>query len=236
MSKKILIVGDSLSKGVVYDDVKNKYVIIDDCFFNLLSNTVNADMVNASHFGSTVTDGKKNLEAKMKKHNPDIVVIEFGGNDCDFYWDEIADNPVFNHMPKTPLDKFESQINSMVDYIEKNGKKAVLTTLPPLYADNYFNWFTGKDEQKGIKILKWLKDIWRIYWWHERYSSCISAIANKRNVYCIDIRNAFLKAHEFRQYICKDGIHPNRAGHHLIFDTVIGFIKENAPFLLPAYC
>lgn len=236
MSKKILVMGDSISKGVVFDEQKNKYVLIDDCFFNLLSNTVNAQMINESRFGSTITDGKKNLETKMKKYNPDIVVLEFGGNDCDFSWDDIAQNPMFDHIPKTPLDIFEFHINSMVDYIENSGKTAVLTTLPPLYADRYFKWFTGKDEQKRIKILKWLKDIWRIYWWQERYSSCISSIANKRNLHCIDIRNAFLKNQEFKQYICRDGIHPNSAGHRLIFDAVIGFIKEKAPYMLPIHC
>ncbi len=236
MDKKILIMGDSLSKGVIFDENKNKYMLIDDCFFNLLSNAINAELINVSRFGSTVTDGKKRLETMIKKYDPDIVVIEYGGNDCDFIWDEIANNPEFDHIPKTPLDVFDLEINSMIDYIIKFDKKAVLTTLPPLYADYYFNWFTGKDEQKGNNILKWLKDIWRIYWWHERYSNCLSSIASKRKLPCIDIRNAFLKGREFYQYICKDGIHPNRAGHRLIFDTVMSFIKDNAPFLLPAQC
>ena len=236
MSKKILVIGDSISKGVVFDEQKNKYTLINDCYFNLLSKTVNAQMINESRFGSTITDGKKSLESKMKKHDPDMVVIEFGGNDCDFLWNDIADNPVLNHIPKTPLDIFEKQLCSMIDYIEKNNKTAILTTLPPLYADSYFKWFTEKDKQKGIRILKWLKDIWRIYWWQERYSSCISAIACKRNLHCIDVRNAFLKEQEFNQYICKDGIHPNKAGHRLIFDTVISFIKDKAPYLLAANC
>ena len=52
-----------------------------ECFFNLLADSVNAEMINASRFGSTVSQGKKVLESKMQKYNPDIVVIEFGGND-----------------------------------------------------------------------------------------------------------------------------------------------------------
>ena len=37
---------------------------------------------------------KKKLESYIKKHE-DIfaVVIEFGGNDCDFDWAKVADNP-----------------------------------------------------------------------------------------------------------------------------------------------
>jgi lysophospholipase L1-like esterase len=236
MAKKILVVGDSLSKGVVYDEQKHKYTIIHDSFFNLLAETINAEMINASRFGSTVTQGKKHLESKLEKYDPDIVVIEFGGNDCDFLWDDIARDPSLDHIPKTPLDIFESHINAMVDFVLANGKKPVLSTLPPLYADNYFQWFTHCDKEKGLRVLKWLKDVWRIYWWHERYSNCIQYIAKERDIACIDVRRAFLKRKEFNEFICSDGIHPNRAGHRLIFEEVIHYIKEHASYLLPAPC
>ncbi len=233
MDKKILVVGDSLSKGVVLDEEKKKYTLLNKCFFNLLADSVNAEMINASRFGSTVSQGKKVLESKMQKYNPDIVVIEFGGNDCDFLWDHIADDPMLDHIPKTPLDLFENQINEMIDYVQQNGKKVILTTLPPLYADSYFKWFTNSDKEKGLRILKWLKDVWRIYWWQERYSNCLQYISRIRNINCIDIRRAFLKCKEFYDYICSDGIHPNEAGHKLIFDTVMNYIHDNASYLLP---
>ncbi|MDD5016620.1 MAG: SGNH/GDSL hydrolase family protein [Eubacteriales bacterium] len=235
MPKKILVVGDSLSKGVVYDENKNKYIILKDCFFNLVADKIDADMINVSRFGSTVTQGKKQLEHSFDKYDPDIVVIEFGGNDCDFIWDDIANDPTLNHIPKTPLDVFEESIGAMVDFIENKGKKIVLSTLPPLYADNYFRWFTNNDKDKGLKVLKWLKDIWHIYWWHERYSNCIQYIARQRNIGCIDVRREFLKIKDFADYICVDGIHPNQAGHRLIFDAVINYIKEYAAYLLPSY-
>jgi lysophospholipase L1-like esterase len=235
MDKKILVVGDSLSKGVIFDEEKEKYTLLKDCFFNLLSEAINAQMINASKFGSTVAQGQKQLESKMEKYDPDIVVIEFGGNDCDFAWDDIAKDPMKDHIPKTPLDQFENSINEMVDYVESNGKIAVLTTLPPLYADSYFKWFTNSDREKGSNILKWLKDVWHIYWWQERYSNCLQYISRLRNVSCIDVRRAFLKGRDFSNLICSDGIHPNQAGHRLIFETVMGYIRENAAYLLPAH-
>ena len=235
MDKKILVVGDSLCKGVILDEEKKKYTLIKDCFINLLAETVSAQMINASKFGATVAQGQKQLESKMEKYDPDIVVIELGGNDCDFAWDEIASDPMRDHIPKTPLDQFETSIHQMVDFVESRGKKAVLTTLPPLYADNYFKWFTNSDREKGSNILKWLKDVWRIYWWQERYSNCLQYIARIRSIACIDVRRAFLKGREFANLICSDGIHPNRAGHRLIFETVMAHIRENAAYLLPAH-
>jgi len=232
MKTKILVVGDSLSKGVVYDEEKHKYTIIKDCFFNLIAGRINADMFNASRFGSTVTQGKRVLQQKFEKVDPDIVVIEFGGNDCDFLWDDIAKDPSRNHIPKTPLDEFDKHINEMVDYVQEMGKQPVLATLPPLYADNYFNWFTGRDKEKGRRILQWLKDVWHIYWWHERYSNCVQYIARARGINCIDVRRFFLQKKDFQDYMCVDGIHPNEAGHKLIFEAVIAHIKEYASYLL----
>lgn len=231
--KKILVVGDSLSKGVTFDEDKKKYTLLKDSFFNLLAENVNAEMYNASKFGSTITQGEKLLEGKLEKLDPDIVVLEFGGNDCDFLWDDIAMNPMYDHIPKTPLDVFEKSLNGMIDLIEQKGKKPVLTTLPPLYADSYFNWFTNNDKEKGLNILKWLKDVWHIYWWHERYSNCVQYIARERGISCIDIRREFLKRKDFSEYICCDGIHPNQAGHRIIFEAVINYIKEYASYLLP---
>ena len=235
MEKKILVVGDSLSKGVILDEEKKKYTLLKDCFFSLLSEAVDAQMINASKFGSTVAQGQKQLESKMEKYDPDIVVIEFGGNDCDFRWDDIACDPMKDHIPNTPLDLFENSINEMVSYVQSNGKTVVLTTLPPIYADSYFKWFTNCDNEKGLNILKWLKDVWHIYWWQERYSNCIQYIARMHNIACIDIRRAFLKCVDFANLICSDGIHPNREGHRLIFETVMAFIKDNASYLLPSH-
>lgn len=230
--KKILVVGDSISKGVVFDEMKNKYVLIKENFINLISEITHAQIINASKFGSTVKQGEIVLKNKLEKHDPDIVVIELGGNDCGFIWDDIADNPYHDYAPKIPLVQFEKSINRMLDYILSQGKIPVLTTLPPLYADNYFKWVTHNDKEKGLNVLKWLKDVWRIYWWQERYSNCIQFISKKRNVKCIDVRNAFLSRNEFDDCICIDGIHPNKMGHKLVFEEVFRFIKENASYLL----
>ena len=232
MGKKILVVGDSLCKGVVLDEQKKKYTLLKDCFINLLARQIDAQLINLSHFGATAPQGQRMLEANMEKYDPDIVVIEFGGNDCDFAWDEVARDPLKDHVPKTPLDDFEQRIDAMVDYVQKNGRKPVLTTLPPLWADNYFKWFTGCDEEKGFNILKWLKDVWHIYWWQERYSNCLQFLSRKRGVSCIDVRREFLKQKDFSRFVCSDGIHPNPDGHQLIFEAVLAFIRDQAAGLL----
>jgi len=65
MEKTILLMGDSLSKGIVLDEDQNRYTVLPDNFFSLLSQSVNARMINASRFGSTVVQGQRWLEIKM---------------------------------------------------------------------------------------------------------------------------------------------------------------------------
>ena len=92
-AQTILIVGDSLSKGVSLNEEMKRYFFLKESFANNLKKATGANVVNLSKFGSTITLGKRRLSEKLETLKPQIVLIEFGGNDCDFAWDEIADNP-----------------------------------------------------------------------------------------------------------------------------------------------
>jgi lysophospholipase L1-like esterase len=224
--------GDSLCKGVVLDEDRRKYYFANDCFVNRVQQSIRPSLYNASKFGSTIAYGRQNLEKNLQKHQPDVVFVEFGGNDCDYAWDEIAKNPFYDHIPHTPLNEFEQIMQQMIDTIQDANALPVLMTLPPLNALNFFKWFTNGDAEKGKNILKWLDDVWRIYWWQERYSSAIKAIAEQQELHCIDVRQAFLKKLDFRKFICLDGIHPNILGHELIASEILKYITDRAKELL----
>lgn len=228
----ILIVGDSLCKGVVYDEQRKKYYFLHDSFVNLIQKSIKPVLHNAAKFGATVLNGYQTLLRSLEKNKPDLVFIEFGGNDCDYDWDEIAKNPYYDHIPKTPLDVFENTLKEMITVVKDSGAVPVVMTLPPLNALNYFNWFTKGDTEKGKNILKWLDDVWRIYWWQERYSSSVMAIAEECGANCIDIRHAFLNKLDFRKLMCVDGIHPNPSGHVLIASEILAYIKTFADSLI----
>ena len=78
---KILVLGDSITKGIVYDDIKKKYVFSDKSFVSLLKQD-NLEIENVSLMGSTVTKGLQTLERLGSEvGNYDYTAIEFGGND-----------------------------------------------------------------------------------------------------------------------------------------------------------
>lgn len=150
--------------------------------------------------------------------------LELGGNDCDFAWNEIADNPGEEHVPKTPLVEFRELYKQVIDEIYNNGGNPIILTLPPLEPNRYFDWIS-KDTNSD-NILKWLGDVDRIYRWQEMYNVEVMLLATKMAVPIIDIRSVFLKCNHYRDFLCSDGIHPNNDGYELIYNTIFEQYKK----------
>ena len=231
-SYNFVLYGDSISKGVIYDESKEKYVLLDECYPNLLQCRLKGVVYNAARFGNTILRAAGKLQNDVLKRKPDIVIIEFGGNDCDFKWEEIADDPQGNHQPNTDFNIFQKSLKSLIELLKSTGIIPVLMTIPPLDADRYFKWISKNSGIIGEKILSWLGSVSKIYWWQERYNSAILNIAQETRTRWIDIRSAFLKSPDFRQLLCIDGIHPNEKGHRVIAEKIIEYISKDYKYLL----
>ncbi len=229
---RFVLYGDSISKGVIYDEQKKKYIVLDENFPALLQNKLKGIIYNVAKFGNTLIRAIGKLPNEVLKKNPDVVIIEFGGNDCDFDWEQIAENPDGIHNPKTDFNVFQRLLRNLIDTLNRNGIIPVLLTLPPIDADKYFKWISKNSAAVGEKILKWLGSVTKIYWWQERYNSAIVSIANETKTRLIDIRSSFLKHPDYREFLCLDGIHPNRQGHRIIADRIYEYIKTHCSFLL----
>ncbi|MFA6309097.1 MAG: SGNH/GDSL hydrolase family protein [Clostridia bacterium] len=227
-----LVSGDSISRGVIYDETKKKYSISSENYVSIVQEKLNGIINNTSRFGNTVIKGISRLKNEIVKNKPDVVLIEYGGNDCDFNWDEIAANPNDKYEPNTDIKLFEETLSEGVEMLKEKNITPVLLTLPPLNADNYFKWVCKNDPTAERNVLKWLGSVTRIYWWQERYNSSILKIAERTKTRWIDIRGAFLEQPDFTKFICLDGIHPNIEGHRIIAEKIIEFIKSGYDYLL----
>jgi len=228
----IVLFGDSIAKGVIYDENKGKYAVLKNSFAEIIQRRFRGIIHNAGRFGSVITKGISTLQRDVLSKKPDIVVVEFGGNDCDFNWEEIAQNPQGEFNPKTTLNHYITALQEMIQKLREEGIVPVLMTLPPLDADKYFKWISKNNETSAHNILSWLGTVNRIYWWHERYNSAIIDVAEEMKVRWIDVRSAFLKTMDYREYICEDGIHPNEQGHRLIADKILQYMEKNHRLLL----
>lgn len=228
----LAVYGDSISKGIIYDNKKGRYIILKKNYISLIEDKLKCVISNMSKFGNNIIRGKQKLENDVIKKSPDVAVIEFGGNDCDFDWNSIAKNPNSAHEPKTDLILFEETLNSIIVNFEKLNIVPVLMTLPPLEPNRYFKWVCKNDTDAEKNVLYWLGSIKKIYTWHEQYSSKIVEAAEKNNTNLIDVRGAFLKGDNYGKYLCMDGIHPNAEGHQLIANTIMEYVNSKYNFLL----
>lgn len=228
----IVVFGDSISRGVIFDEEKNRHSLLLESFANEVKSQLAAVVHNAAKFGSTLVDGLQRLQSDVLAKKPDIVLIEFGGNDCDFPWDAVAEDPAAPHVPKNERVAFAEQLRALVDKLTAMEIIPVLVTLPPLDAEKYFRWISKNNERAQENILKFIGNISRIYSWHEQYNAAILHVAEETKTRLIDLRTAFLETDDYTRYICRDGIHPNREGHRIISEKIIRYIRTNHQFLL----
>ena len=228
----IVAYGDSITKGIIYDDKRSKYATLKENFTSIIENKIKGPVYNAGKFGNTIMRGARKMYNDVIKKSPDMVLVEFGGNDCDYKWDEIAKNPNMEYKPNTDIITFRETLLTMINTLKTNHILPVLMTLPPLDPLKYFKWIAKEDSFAEKNILHWLGTKDRLFTWHNSYSKMITEVANETGTVLIDVRSEFLKHSDYSRFLCKDGIHPNIEGQSLIATVILNFMKENYNFIL----
>lgn len=221
---KVCIFGDSVARGVAYDDEKEKYVFLDDSFVKLFEKKQQITVKNFSKFGCTTSKGAQILDAHTKELCAfDYTVLEFGGNDCNYNWQEISETPNQLHLPNVPLKQFVVDYKKMVEKIKKSGSQPIMLSLPPLDPTRFFRHVSKGLSKKNI--LSYIHDINFIYRWQELYNTRLFEIAQECRVPIIDIRREFLQNKDYKSCLCSDGMHPNKNGHRLILNALRKFMQ-----------
>lgn len=225
-----IIYGDSIMNGTVMDTGANYITIMAENLARFCRQ-FHFQTDNRARYGLTIEQGRKALTYDLKKGvKSQFVLVEFGGNDCNFRWREVSERPEDEHLPRTQLERFQDVLRSMVADVRQAGSHPVLMSLPPIDAEKYLA-FLGKIGNNCKNILRWLGDVHMIYRFHESYSRAVEKIAIETGSLLVDVRKYFLDKHNFKSLICEDGIHPNAEGHKLIFEAFGDFVSENLPGL-----
>ena len=214
---KITVYGDSILKGVVLEDGKYR---MERGWEKRLAQEHGLEIRNKAHFGNTLGRAMPQIEKDCAERGEgELAVLEFGGNDCDFDWAAIAEDPDGSYVCKTPLTDFEALYRRAIRNVENSGRTAIVLTLPPIHAQRYLDFICRNGLSKG-NILRWLGDVEAIYRWQRDYSDTVSRIAADMGVRMIDLRRFFLRdGRSPEELLCDDGIHPSRIGQGLIFDA-----------------
>lgn len=228
--------GDSVMKGIItetdlYDFGKPKYKIADESFVKRCEKNFGLKIFNFASYGSTTIQGMKYLNRHIDEiQKSDYVVFEYGGNDCDYDWKVISENPDNEYRPHTTLKDFVFNYIGLIKKVINMKTKPIMMSLPPIDSDRFFNYLS-----KGLNkenILKWLKGkTSNLYHWHELYNMEIFKMALHLQVPVIDITSPFLEIKNSSDYFCEDGIHPNEKGHQLIAGTIFqkysSYLRKN---------
>jgi lysophospholipase L1-like esterase len=178
---------------------------------------------NYGRMGCTITRGTQIAEQHADAiAQSDATLVEFGGNDSDFCWTDIASAPADNHYPMTELPTFRQLYRDLIARIRQLGSKPILMTLPLIDYKRFYAFVTrNMGDQDQRNVLSWLGgQEERIRNYHDMYSLAVYQIGYQERVPVLDITSPFLNNRDYLPYLCVDGIHPSQQGHDLIAASV----------------
>ena len=226
--KKVALFGDSILKGVVLDD-NNRYCFSKALDWERVENAFGVSIINKSRFGCEITKGQRIVnDFLLAGGGVDAAVLEYGGNDSDFAWGDVAASPFAVHRSRTGLVDFQQKLRTVVWQLQSKGIRVIMMSLPPLDAERYLDWISRGDEQRKDSIMSFLGDVSRIYRYQEIYSNAVTKIALENGCEFLDVRQEFLQSGSFRDLMCADGIHPNEKGQKVIIDAFLARYGDTA--------
>ncbi|MBI3145852.1 MAG: arylesterase [Pseudogulbenkiania sp.] len=118
----ILVFGDSLSAGYGLAPGQGWVALLEN------SLAPRHRVINASVSGETTAGGLSRLPATLKRHRPDVVVLELGGNDG---------------LRGLPMDEMRRNLEQMIRLAQQHKARVMLVgiILPPNYGQKYSTEF-----------------------------------------------------------------------------------------------
>lgn len=221
---RIAALGDSITKGVVLNG-ENNYSVLEDSFIGLLKERIGVEIDNYGKFGCTISYAHHFVDRHPEEiASAKYTLLEYGGNDCDFYWKRIALDPSGDHQPKTSLEAFGESFVALIKKVRSLGSTPLILSLPPINSEAYFDFFSkGMNDQQKANILGWMGgEKSAISRWHDSYNNLLFDIAERTSTPIINITRPFDNySGDWHSLICADGIHPNSEGHQLIASSIL---------------
>ena len=177
---RIAVFGDSLMKGTLPDE-QLRYHFHTDLFETPLAG-LHAEVTNKSVFGATSRKGVTLVQRDLARgHRYDWALVEYGGNDCNYDWADVAAHPEQDHDPVVLADEFRANMATIVQMLREAGIRPIFTTLPPIDEVKYLACI-DHNGASAAGVMQWLGDVRRIYRTQERYSGLVRTIAAELDV------------------------------------------------------
>ena len=120
-TKKLLILGDSISAGYGLKKSENWVQILED---SLNSSGLQLKIINSSISGDTTIGGLSRIKNDLATHEPNYVLVELGGNDA---------------LRGYPIDKIKNNLSKIIDATFQAEANPIIMQIkiPPNYGKKY---------------------------------------------------------------------------------------------------
>ena len=204
--KEITIVafGDSITEAIIDLRPEQKWTILLEKKLNSYKN-ICWTVVNSGVGGNTSREGLARIQKDVISYKPDIVLVEFGGNDaCPDKERAVC------------LKEYINNLDAISEKLVCTGVEVILLTFSPIVDD----WHIFGDDEKYMNVGGLDNFI-------ELYRKASREFAKEKDLKLIDIDVVLRKAcimHARDQIIMKDGVHLTAKANEIVSDAICNYL------------
>jgi len=146
---------------------------------------------------------------------PDFVIIECGGNDCDYDWKTLVESEgkVIRH--RRSLEQFKKDYENLIRFFHGMRIPVIAAITPHISTPKYLLHLQNVDER--IKNLgEFLPTVKQMRMEYKTYEDQMYAIAKQYKCDIIELQEYFEPLERPEEFFSSDGMHPNEKGYALI--------------------
>lgn len=197
--RRIVLMGDSITYGCNASNKKSSWAGRLEEYLN--TNFKNQfEVINNGVLGENAQQGFDDVEDKVIKYTPDIVLIGYGTNDCTKEQGSYV-NDFYN---------FESNMEDIAGTIRSETNASIVFNLAPPVIEELCNTDTMQIYNRDI----------------ETYNKAVKKICGPMGLSFIDHYEFMAGRKDLKQLIDSGGIHPNDEGHKLMLENIIASINH----------
>jgi lysophospholipase L1-like esterase len=176
---------------------------------------------NAGIGGNTTRDARKRFEHDVLRHQPRVIVMQFGINDSAV---DVWKNPPATE-PRVPLAEYLYNLRAMISAAQRQKAKAILLTTNPI------RWTPKLREMYGKPPYDTASEAGFDSANLAAFNEALRKLADELHVPLVDVRAAYpafaAKHRTTVDGMLLDGMHPNDLGHQLVAELLTPAIRDS---------
>ena len=191
---RIVAFGDSITQGLECEALEQRWPSLVEKMLQILQPDTHVEIINSGVGGNTSREGLARFGKDVSAHKPDLVLIEFGGNDA---------TPAIARF--VPVAEYRQNLETMISDISEWGGRSIILPFPPIIDVWHTCWSADKFLDAGGTDR-----------YVESYRDCSRRIAAEKKLKLADIDLALreaIKADGVASQIRQDGVHLTWSGN-----------------------